>query len=147
VSRPGLIPLNRFEVLVLMGILSVLVAARPARASGCHVADRPVLGAALSWEQDQRLNLGVSAGPRAPHVLTHLPCPGELPDRLVISVLNADLACLSTDGRGPLALSESLRDPHQIERIEPLGCRLDRPPRAFRAPVSIGRSAGNGPGR
>ena len=36
--------------LALLGLLWVSIAARPARAMGCHAPERPALGFAFAWE-------------------------------------------------------------------------------------------------
>src|SRR5437762_5697683 len=79
VSRSRPMPLNRLGILVSAGILCLWAATRPARAAGCHVPDRPVLGTTLSWEQEGRVELCFPRAALAPPVLSHPPCPGEVP--------------------------------------------------------------------
>jgi hypothetical protein len=133
--------LNRLGILVLTGILSLTAAIRPARASGCHVPDRPVLGTRLSWEQEPGGDLGSPAAALAPPVLTHLPCPGEVPHLLNPTTVPSALACLASAGLDLLELSEVLRTGELPGHLQPLSARLDRPPRLVELCVTIERSA------
>src|SRR5262245_35293509 len=67
-----------FLILVSVATLLQIAAVRPAEA-GCHAPDRPVLSTRLSWEHDPSQSAGTRLAATAPAILTHLPCPGELP--------------------------------------------------------------------
>jgi hypothetical protein len=129
VSRSRPMPLNRLGILVLTGILCSTAAARPARAAGCHVPDRPVLGTRLSWEQEPSDDLGPTMAALAPPVLTHLPCPGEIPHLLSPTTVPPALVGPASAGLDLRAFSEALRGQESRGHVPPLPARLDRPPR------------------
>jgi hypothetical protein len=129
VARSGLKPLKRQTGLLIAGALLVLVEATPAGAAGCHVPDRPVLGTRLSWETDPDLDLSRAREAQPPPVLTHPPCSGELPHLLSSSSLNPGFVHAEHAALDPSALTGILGIADDVERLDPLGSRLDRPPR------------------
>ena len=136
-SRPRPMPLNRLGILLLTGILCSTAAIRPARASGCHVPDRPVLGTGLSWEREPGGDLDSPAAALAPPVLTHLPCPGEVPHLLNPTTVPSALACLAAGGLDLRELSEVLPTGDLLGHLQPQAGRLDRPPRLVESCVTI----------
>jgi hypothetical protein len=126
-------------ILVLTGILCSLAAAGPARASGCHVPDRPVLGTRLAWEQESVGDPDSRATIIAPPVLTHLPCPGEVPHNLNSTTVPSGLACLAPVGLDLPAFSEALRAGTVLAHLQVMAARLDRPPRLDEPCVTIQR--------
>jgi len=134
-------PLNGLGILVWTGILCSTATIRPARASGCHVPDRPVLGTRLSWEQEPDADLDSPAAALAPPVLTHLPCPGEVPQLLNPPTPPSAPACLAVAGLDLPELSEIFRTGELLGHPQPRAARLDRPPRFVESCVRIERSA------
>lgn len=129
--------LNRLAIRVATGMLCLLTAERSARAAGCHVPDRPVLGTKSSWEQEPGLELGSVTTQVAPPVLTHPPCSGEVPHAPNGSNPTTEAACLVTAEADPAGRIEALRAGEELGDLEPLASRLDRPPRAIRWRVRI----------
>jgi hypothetical protein len=140
VSRSRPMPMSWLGILVLTGILSLLAATRPAQA-GCHASDRPVLGITLSWEQDQDIHLSSSSASLGPPILSHLPCPAEIPHVRNSLNLSVGPAGLAPAGFDPSTLSESLWAEKEIDHLDPREFRLDRPPRPFEPHVTIEWSA------
>jgi hypothetical protein len=129
VSRSRVPSLKRQTGLIIAVALLVLVAGRPAGAAGCHVPDRPVLGTRLSWEIDPDPDFRGTREVQPPPVLTHPPCPGEVPHVLGSPSLTTALAHVDPvrlDGSRPAGFLRIADDPG---RRDPLESRLDRPPR------------------
>jgi hypothetical protein len=141
VSRSRPMPWNRLGILISAGILCLLGVTPAARAAGCHVADRPVLGTKLSWEQGPSVDLRSPSIAVAPPVLTHPPCPGEVPHVLNASTVTPGPACLVSASFDPSTFSEPLRAGEELEHLQPLASRLDRPPRFLESHVTIEWSA------
>jgi hypothetical protein len=143
VSRSRPMSLNGLAILVAAGMLCLLTAERPARAAGCHVPDRPVLGTKSAWEQEPGLELGSTTTPVAPPVLTHPPCSGEVPHAPNASSATLEAACVGLVAADLDAAGrpEALRARDELGDLEPRAFRLDRPPRAIRSLVRIDRPA------
>lgn len=127
--RSGLKPLKLQATFLIVGALLVLASARVARAGGCHVPDRPVLGSRLSWEDDRIPGLRTTQEPLAPPLLTHLPCPGEAPCLFSISITNSGFANVNRAVFDPSKLFGAISILDETGSLNPLGSRLDRPPR------------------
>jgi hypothetical protein len=111
--------------------LSSPMGARPARAAGCHLPERPILATPLSWERDGRLEAwAITAEVHlAPPALTRVPCPGEVPQGPVVTTASAGQAILlPVDVAAPCGC-ESLLAAADIGHVQPHPFRLDRPPR------------------
>jgi hypothetical protein len=133
VPWPGPRNLNRPAMLALAIVvwLASPMGARPARAAGCHLPERPVLVAPLSWGRDGLLEAWAITEevPLAPPVLTRVPCPGEVPQVPVVTLLGASQAILPTVETAPAIRRESVLAAAEIGPVEPHPFRLDRPPR------------------
>ncbi len=123
--RPGFPNLSRSVLLALIALSPL--GARPARAAGCHVPDRPVLGAGFqsrlsAWELADSVQV-------APPIVKRLPCPGEVPHATVVVVLPiaADHAAMTEDE--PSLPCRSIVNGDDAEMPPPRASRLDRPPR------------------
>ncbi len=127
---PGPRNLSR-PALLAPALVVWLWSAMPAQAAGCHVPERPVLATPLSWERDGRTAAWAMTddGPVAPHVLTRVPCPGEVPQVPVMTTVNAGQAILAPVEIAPSIGCESLVAVVNLATITPHFSRLDRPPR------------------
>jgi hypothetical protein len=129
VSRSGFKLLKGLAILMVAGTFHMLVGAKPVGAAGCHVPDRPVLGTRLSWEIDSDLDVKGTREAQPPPVLTHPPCPGEVPHRLVPPRADNGSAHLDRSSFDPLDLPGFLRILDDPAHLGPHRGRLDRPPR------------------
>lgn len=115
---------------VLVWLLSPL-GDRPARAMGCHVPDRPVLG----MDKSEGAGTHVAAwamidpNPAAPPVLSRVPCPGETPQVPVVPVSQMGAACLARLGTMDETPVGSFHTVEAVDRLYAHPFRLDRPPR------------------
>lgn len=131
--RPGPRNLNRpsiFALAMLVGF-ALPIAARPARAAGCHLPDRPVLGLDQAERSDHHTPAWalLGRGDLAPPILTRVPCPGETPRTTVIATGLSGAAGLVgavTTFDGPPCPFVAFEN---IELLDPHPSRLDRPPR------------------
>jgi hypothetical protein len=149
VSRSGRINPNRLVLLALAMIVSVPLGDSSARAAGCHVPDRPVLGMPLSWERDQRFESGMIPDHRAPLALTHVPCSGEVPHVLDSTQGAIGPAHVVPGGVAPMTDSLPVLCPDERDSLDPPASRLDRPPRSWTAHLvrAVARSPrAEGPG-
>lgn len=131
--RPRPTNLSRPAILALAMLVwfALPIGQRSARAAGCHLPDRPVLGMDSSGQSARHIAAWamLDAGEAAPPVLRRVPCPGETPRTTVIPMVAAGAACLidvvrPTDGAScPFVAFED------VKRLDPHPFRLDRPPR------------------
>ena len=80
-SRSGLRPSVRVAAFALLGMIWAFADARPARAMGCHVADRPTLGLSDPWgftSLAEGATTGLLADRPTPRVFPK-PCSGDVP--------------------------------------------------------------------
>jgi hypothetical protein len=131
VPRPGLSNLSRPAMIALAILFSSPLGARPVQAAGCHVPERPVLKMGLSWSHESRLQAWEMAGirPVAPPVLTHLPCPGEVPHSTIVVDVSVVAAWTPSPALEPGNPSEVTTAGDGAEARPPRPSRLDRPPR------------------
>ena len=127
--------MNWFRILVFNALLWLPATAGSVKA-GCHAPDRPVLGNRLSWEDDQLPGAGSSEADTAPPILTHSPCPGEVPHSLSSPGPGADPAWIAASAKLPPTSQESRAALDPLLRRNPVGSRLDRPPRAAAVHIS-----------
>jgi hypothetical protein len=129
---------NPFRVLMLTlpATACLLVGVSPARATGCHVPERPVLAHTLSWERWQRdgsAPAGVRPSPIAP-ALHPLPCQGEIPAPPSLAAASSAPALAAVPGLEPPAARVERVTIDPPARIPPpFASRLDRPPRPIHA--------------
>ena len=126
VSRPA----RSASAHLLPLLLGLLVAPRPAAASGCHVAERPVFGLSLAGAllPDFHQLAPTSDPPRRIAVIPR-PCSGDVPGAVERDHPGGPVAAVQPDTpsippTSPRLAAES-PTPHPIHR--PSG--LDRPPR------------------
>jgi hypothetical protein len=139
VSR--LVPANlcRGWVVVLAAALCLLGGAQTTWAAGCHVVERPALASKTTREHKLALDLSIVQPALAPPVLTHVPCPSEMP-RLLDSVdvssfilWHQHIGVERRGGRHSVALLS------RCEHPQPPSVRLDRPPRVIDSCVNFVR--------
>ena len=131
----------RVYVFWSMAALCLPSTARPSRAAGCHVQDRPVLQSTLSWDTDQSVKLAKSPIVQPPPVLNHPPCEGETPLAVSSSTLPA-AGALSEHLRVELPdFYEPTLARSRQERPHPPSPRLDRPPRLIHLGFNVKRPA------
>jgi hypothetical protein len=116
-------------VFVSAAALCLLGGAKTGRASGCHVAERPMLGSKLTADQQLLIDLSAPPPVYAPLVLTHLPCQGEVPGVPDIAGSITSALVSRRVGCEPPGPAESLPTCITSEHAQPPGFRLDRPPR------------------
>jgi hypothetical protein len=122
----------------LLGVIGPGVAARPARAMGCHAAERPALGLSSTWEAPAAiLRVGHVEPTRA---FVPVPCTGDVPGSPTtawpVERLSQEVVVLP-----PVAEAPRPRVPQpRLSHPSPLASRLDRPPRPS-APLSGSSSA------
>jgi hypothetical protein len=124
-------------VVVLTAALCVLAGAKASPAAGCHVADRPVLGSRLAWEHELVVDVSPAPLVAAPPVLTHPPCQGEVPHAVPSTGNSAGAAWLERVRIEPPSPSDPVTTHFPSEHAQPLGFRLDRPPRPALVHVAI----------
>jgi hypothetical protein len=133
VPRPGPKNLSRPAMLALaMYIwLAAPFGATPTWAAGCHVPDRPVLGASPTGHDDPHIAAWEmpDGGDVAPPVLRRVPCPGETPGAPASSILPIGPACLAVVASAPAVQFGSFLALEDVESLDPFPSRLDRPPR------------------
>ncbi len=129
--RPALTDLTRLALLALALLASSPLGARPAQAAGCHVPERPVLGMRHSGHGEARLRAWELADLRriAPPIVTHLPCPGDVPHSPIVVDVSVMAACTASSDLEPPLDSELTPLGDDAEVIPPAPLRLDRPPR------------------
>lgn len=131
--RPGPTNLSRPAVLALamLSWFTVPGAVGSARASACHLPERPALGIdppgdssrhVAAWEM-------LGASETAPPVVRHVPCPGESARTTAVAMFSAVLSGLGTFANPPDIAPRSRLVPDDIDRLDPHPFRLDRPPR------------------
>jgi hypothetical protein len=105
--------------------------ARPARAAGCHVPDRPVLGVNSTGQDDPHIAAWAlqDRGAVAPPALTRLPCPDQTPHAPMTSTVPMDASGLATVMTVPAVRYLSFGAVDADEIPDPHPFRLDRPPR------------------
>ena len=122
---------NHLLILALTGTLFLVIGARTAQATGCHVPERPVLARSLSWERWQQAGFSPAhplVAPAPPAILP-VPCQGETPTlwSFASGLVSADFApdrVLKEPASGEhVAFESPSRVPFSI------ASRLDRPPR------------------
>jgi hypothetical protein len=124
-------------LLVMVASAPLLSGQQTATAAGCHVAERPALSRALSWEP-----LPISGVPRdvlpgvhARPAFVPVPCPGEIPT-LPTSTMVVFAAQLQSSPPGELlARGERIGIDGFLRQPPPFASGLLRPPRA--APASV----------
>lgn len=131
--RPGPTITSRPAILALAFLvwLASPIGASRARASGCHLGDRPVLGVDRT-DSLERLDvvLGISVATiDAPPILTGIPCPVESAHVSPITTLAAEAARLPSRLAIPRTPSGTCLPVIETDFLDPFPCRLDRPPR------------------
>jgi hypothetical protein len=121
--------LNRLVMIALAIIVSSAFGARPARAAGCHVPDRPILATRYTWDRVDRLDRARAVDAPAPTTLTRVPCSGESPQPPGASSVMTSQADRPVAVLKPPSVSELSTFGDDILSIDPHPFRLDRPPR------------------
>lgn len=132
VSRPRATPPIRPTMLALAMLIGLALAfgASPARASGCHLDERPVLGSnpsghVAAWQMtDDR--------PAPPPVLARVPCPGETPHPPAVVVVAPGAACSTPRASIVEGSSRPILPAEDAASPAPHPLRLDRPPESGR---------------
>ena len=101
--RPGPTTLSRPAMLALATLVwfASPLGATSAKAAGCHVPERPVLGMNATGPADDHAWTMADGVVVAPPVLTRVPCPGETPHGVSRTMAPVGIACLSVVGGGP----------------------------------------------
>lgn len=117
------------RLVCLAALVCLLCSARPARASGCHVSDRPALETKLSWEQDQAAPAAARASARTAIALNRPPCQSEVPR--VLDSPSVMMALIWAMRCGPIQaeFSDAILFPEFACAGQPYPLRLIRPPR------------------
>lgn len=131
--RPGPTNLSRPAVLALamLSWFTLPDVVGSARASACHLAERPALGIDPPGNSTGHVAAWVmpDAIETAPPVLRHVPCPGESARTTADAMFPAVLSGLGTFANPPDIAPPSRLVPDDIDRLDPYPFRLDRPPR------------------
>jgi hypothetical protein len=106
-----------------------LMIGRDSRAAGCHVPDRPMPTSKLPWELELATDLATAPPVQVPPILTHPPCPGEVPRLLEPTGVFSAAQTHQRIGLDPAGLSQSVPVHDPSDRSQPPSNRLDRPPR------------------
>jgi hypothetical protein len=103
----------------------------PTWAAGCHVSDRPVLGANQRGQDETHIAAWeVSDGGNvAPPALRRVSCPGETPGAPASSIVSIGPACLAVVATAPAVRFRPFLALEDVESLDPFPFRLDRPPR------------------
>jgi hypothetical protein len=127
---------GHFGVVTVLGLVCVVIDARPARAQGCHGPERPTLGFSTTAAADP-FDLASWLSPpdqRQVQVIPR-PCSGDLAHA---SVLDSAFAATALTP-GPIRAIEPTSDwicaPDASTRPLDRPSRIDRPPRLVRAAV------------
>ena len=129
VSRAVPVHPGRIWIFLLWGLLCLLGGVNTSQAAGCHMQDRIVLGAMLSWENELVVDLSAQPFVQLPPVLAMPPCQGEVPrgvdfgSTYTVAALVRPIQ-IDSSGRSVLIAIQSRSEP-----IRPPLFRLDRPPR------------------
>lgn len=131
-SRPGPTLWFRALAVALLGVIGLSAAAWPAQATGCHAAERPVLGLSMAGEGE----LSASASPerfeqRPAARFTRTPCRGETPSLSGRDMPSAAVAPVVSEVQAPTRRAGRLIPvPDRLPATD-LPSGLDRPPRPF----------------
>ncbi len=129
VSRPGRWTLSRLATITLAVLVWSSLGARSARAAGCHVPERPVLGVRPAWDSQRHVEAWAITNAPAPPILERVPCSAEVLHPPVATPMSTGAADLGAAGFEPAIHSESLHAGDDAEILPPHRFRLDRPPR------------------
>lgn len=131
--RPRPTNLTRPATLALAMLVwfALPIGARPARAAGCHLPDRPVLGLDRAERPDRRTPAWalLERGELAPPILTRVPCSGESPNTTVTARVPIVAELPATVLEGPVSASGRIQPFDDTDNRDPHPLRLDRPPR------------------
>ena len=122
---------NHLMILALTGTLFLVTGQQPAKATGCHVPERPVLARTLSWERWQEAGYS-HADPRlapAPPAILPMPCQGETPTLPLFASGPVGADFVPDVVFEPSAAGEGVAYDSPLRRPFPIASRLDRPPR------------------
>ena len=130
VSRAVPAFLRRGWIAVLAAI-AALGCAQTARASGCHVSERPVLALHSAWDINLTAEPVADSTPVAPPVLRHPPCEGDT--ARTVEALTSISAITTLDGiiLGLPVQSGTVTVSAPSLHAGPPDARIDRPPRAL----------------
>ncbi|MDR3636470.1 MAG: hypothetical protein P4L84_21885 [Isosphaeraceae bacterium] len=128
-SRPDQRVICRAASLALFGVLWFILGARPARAEGCHVADRPTLGLTFSWEAGSERAAVPPPTIQTIPLVRRPPCSQATPGPKLPELLISSCALLTRTTSAVPGLSGPLAAPPRGLTSCLLATRLDRPPR------------------
>ncbi len=105
-SWPGRLTLSRLATITLAVLVCSPLGTRSARAAGCHVPERPVLGTRPAWDSERHVEAWAIADAPAPPILKRVPCSAEVPHLPVATPVSTGAADLGAAEYGPAIHSE-----------------------------------------